>query len=130
MNRKERRAFVKNARRRGISKSTAEAYIAIREAGLDKPMLPSKIAEDDKVLLNVERIQNRKNYEKMSDGYKEFVSSNAGVVFTAHVERENLISLKESPAWLFWSGDLIKEEEETDAEGDVAGAADDTDKRD
>ena len=133
MNRKERRNFVKKVRSKGVSKSTAEAYLAIREAGLDKPMLPSKISEDDKVRLNLERIQSRKNYDKMSDGYKSFVSENEGVIFTAHVEKENLISLKEYPAWLFWSGDLIKITEEEDAgESEVhdAEAAGETDSGD
>lgn len=116
MNRKERRDFVKKARRQGISKNTAEAYIAIKEAGLDKPSLPKKFQEGDKVLLDIEKIKARKNYDRMSENYKAFVESNEGVVFTAHVERDNLISMKEAPAWLFWSGDLIKVETEvTDA---------------
>ena len=128
MNRKERRDFVKKARSKGISKSTAEAYLTIRAAGLDKPMLPSKISEGDKVRLNLERIQNRKNYDKMSDGYKSFVSENEGVIFTAHVEKENLISLKEYPAWLFWSGDLIKITDEEDAVQQEIHGADAEDK--
>ena len=44
----------------------------------------------------------------MADAYKEFVDASEGVVFTAHVERENMISLVEEPKWLFWSGDLEK----------------------
>ena len=44
----------------------------------------------------------------MADAYKEFVDASEDVVFTAHVERENMISLVEEPKWLFWSGDLEK----------------------
>lgn len=31
-----------------------------------------------------------------------------GQIFTAHIEDNGLISLKENPEWLFWDGDLIK----------------------
>ena len=39
--------------------------------------------------------------------YKDFIESAGDTVFTARQERKNLISLEESPQWLFWSGDLI-----------------------
>lgn len=99
---------MKKARSMGLSREVAEACISIRENWLDGPVLSDKIMEDDKVCLDVEKIKNRKDYERLSAGYKEFVSSSAGKVFTAHVEKKNLISLKENPVWLFWSGDLTK----------------------
>lgn len=116
MNRKQKREFVKKAHSKGISKNTAEAYLAIKEAGLDKLTLPKQFQEDDRVKLDVEKIKERKDYEKMNPRYKEFVESNADTVFTVHLERETLISLKERPEWLFWSGSLIKVNEETDGE--------------
>lgn len=116
MNRQQRRAFVKKAQSKGISKNAAEAYIAIKEAGLDKVSLPRQFQEDDKVKLDVEKIKGRKDYRKMNPKYKEFVESNADTVFTVHLERETLISLKEQPEWLFWSGSLIKVKEDTDGE--------------
>lgn len=108
MNREQKRAFIRDARKRGIKKETAEAFIRAREIGLSKPSPPQHIKEGEPVILNVENIQARVNYNKMSDGYKSFVESSEGKIFTAHVERENLISLIEEPKWIFWSGDLIK----------------------
>lgn len=116
MNRQQKRAFIKKAKSKGISKNVAEAYLAIKEAGLDKVSLPKQFQEGDKVKLDVEKIKQRKDYEKMNPRYKEFVESNADTVFTAHLERETLISLAEQPEWLFWSGSLIKVKEKTDAE--------------
>lgn len=116
MNRQQKRAFVKKARSKGISKNAAEAYLAIKEAGLDKLSLPKQFQEGDKVKLDVEKIKRRKDYERLNPRYKEFVESNADTVFTAHLERETLISLKEQPEWLFWSGSLIKVKEEIDGE--------------
>lgn len=116
MNRQQKRAFVKKAKSKGISKNAAEAYIAIKEAGLDKLSLPKQFQEDDKVKLDVEKIMKRKDYEKMNPRYKEFVESSADKVFTVHLERETLISLKEQPEWLFWSGSLIKVKGDTDGE--------------
>lgn len=116
MNRQQKRAFVKKAKSKGISKNVAEAYLAIKEAGLDKVSLPKQFQEGDKVKLDVEKIKRRKDYEKMNPRYKEFVESNADTAFTAHLERETLISLAEQPEWLFWSGSLIKVKEKTDAE--------------
>lgn len=108
MNRKARRDFVKKACKKGISKNTAEAYIAIREAGLDKLSLPKQFNEGDKVKLDVEKITSRKDYERLNPKYKEFVESNRNTVFTAHLERDTLVSFVEQPEWLFWSGSLIK----------------------
>lgn len=116
MNRQQKRAFVKKAQSKGISKDAAKAYLAIREAGLDKLSLPKQFQEGDKVKLDMEKIKRRKDYERLNPRYKEFVESNADTVFTAHLERETLISLKEQPEWLFWSGSLIKVKEEIDGE--------------
>ena len=69
---------------------------------------PQDFEEGDQIRLNVEAIKARKNYERMSTMYKEFVEASGDTVFTAHVERANMISLSEEPKWLFWSGDLIK----------------------
>lgn len=110
MNRRERRNFFKQVKNKGISKSTAEAYLAIRETGLDKPSLTRKFQEDDSAMLDIDKITSRKTYEKTAENYKSFVEASKGVIFTAHVERENLIGLKENPEWLFWSGDLVKVE--------------------
>ena len=98
MNRQERRSIEKRVRKGD----------AIRIGGAGTPSPPKKFEEGEKLRLNIERIKARKNYDKMADAYKEFVDASEGVVFTAHVERENMISLAEEPKWLFWSGDLEK----------------------
>lgn len=130
MNRQQKRTFVKKAQSKGISKNVAEAYLAIKEAGLDKVSLPKQFQEGDKVKLDVEKITQRKDYEKMNPRYKEFVESNADTVFTAHLERETLISLAEQPEWLFWSGSLIKVKENADAEENDAETEGKADSRD
>lgn len=115
MNRQERRNLEKRVRRGGASEQEAKAYVktisnadAIRIGGAGTPSPPKKFEEGEKVRLNIERIKARKNYDKMADAYKEFVDASEGVVFTANVERENMISLVEESKWLFWSGDLEK----------------------
>lgn len=125
MNRAQRRDFLRKAQKQGIKKSTAQAFISAREMGFSKPSPPKKFSEGDKITLDIESIKARKNWDKMSDAYKSFVQESAGVVFTAHVERENLISLAERPAWLFWSGDLIAAEPtEAEVPGEETEAAD------
>lgn len=108
MNRKQRRDFLKKAQKKGVNKDIAEVYAEIFSNGAGTPTPPQDIAEGEKVKLNLESIKARKNYERMTEGYKEFVNVNADTIFTAHVERPTLISFSEEPKWLFWSGDLIK----------------------
>lgn len=112
MNREQKRAFVKRAQKKGIDKDSAKAYAEIISSGSGTPSPPQDIAEGEKVKLDIEKIKGRKNYERMSDKYKEFVMANPDTIFTAHVERPSLISLVEEPKWLFWCGDLIKLEQE------------------
>ena len=102
MNREQRRALAKRAQKNGMSKELAEIA-----SGAGEHTKPQAFDEGDKIRLNVEAIKARKNYERMSPMYKEFVEAAGDTVFTAHVERANMISLAEEPKWLFWSGDLI-----------------------
>lgn len=112
MNRAQRRNFVKNQRKKGISKNDATRFAKIISNGVGTYSEPNEIAEDDKVMINIDSVKVRKNFDLMSEKYKDFVNSAEGKVFTAHVERTNSISLKEEPKWLFWSGDLLKVEGE------------------
>lgn len=107
MNREQRRALVKRAQKDGMDKQLAKIYAEIA-SGTGEHTVAQEFAEGDKVQLNVEAIKARKNYERMSPLYKEFVESVGDTVFTAHIEHKNTISLVEEPKWLFWSGDLIK----------------------
>lgn len=111
--------MVKIAVQNGVDKAQAKAYATISK-GTGEHTDAKHFEEDDKLMLNVPAIQSRKNYKIMNPKYKEFVESSKGKIFTAHKENTNLISLKEEPAWLFWSGDLIKVDEEVSE--DVAGS--------
>lgn len=108
MNREQKRAYIKKAKKKGISQKMAETYTDIMDIGDGKIIEPQDIQEGDKVRLNLENIQARNSYDKMTDKYKSFVESNANMVFTAHLERPTLISFAEDSSWLFYSGDLIK----------------------
>lgn len=108
MNRAGKRTLVKKVKKAGINKEEAEKLVFIVNEGSGTPSPPQEIVEGDKVRLNVELIKSRKNYSRMAERYKEFVESSEDTVFTAHVERENMISVVEQPRWLFWSGDLVK----------------------
>ena len=100
LNREKRRKFAKEAKAKGIPKEYIDAYSTMLASKSDGDL----IEDGMKVMGNVERV----NYESMHDRYKEFINQCDGQVFTAHVEDSGLVSLKESPEWLFWEGDLIK----------------------
>lgn len=107
MNREQRRALAKRAQKNGMSRELAKTYAEIA-SGTGEHTKPQAFEEGNKIRLNIEAIRARKNYERMSPMYKEFVEAAGDTVFTAHVERANMISLAEEPKWLFWSGDLVK----------------------
>ena len=100
MNRKQKRDFIKKARQKGVKESDALAYLTTQEG--------SEIKEGDKVRLNVNKIKASPDYQIMRPDYKEFVEKNANKIFTAHYEKEMLVSLVEEPKWLFWRGNLTK----------------------
>ena len=115
MNRDQKKTLERAYRKFGKSKSEAKKLSQqmydidkIRLAGTGDKTPPQKFQEDDKFMLDIELIKSRKNYERMNDAYKQFVADNDGKILTAHVEHGGLISAKEEPRWLFWSGDLIK----------------------
>lgn len=126
MNRDQKKTLERAYRKFGKSKSEAKKLSQqmydidkLRLNGVGDKTPPQKFQEDDKFLLDIKLIKSRKNYERMSDAYKEFVADNDGKILTAHVERGGLISAKEEPKWLFWSGDLIKPNEEPKVENNV-----------
>lgn len=114
MNREQKRKFVKNAKKKGVKGEDAKTYAEIIGNGAGRNTDAQEISEGEKIMLDINSIKNRENYESLTGKYKEFVNNSANKVFTAHVERAhtNLISLKEEPMWLFWSGDLIKIKED------------------
>ncbi len=66
----------------------------------------------DKVMLDLERITHRPNYNKLVPAYREFCEKNAGRIFTVVYEKgknSSIVCLAEdetTPKWLFWVGDL------------------------
>ena len=118
MNREQRRKMVKIATKNGVSKEHAKAYAVISQ-GTGAHTEAKHFDEDDKLMLDITAIKNRKNYPVMNPKYKAFVESSEGKIFTAHKENTNMISLKEKPQWLFWSGDLIKIEEVVEDVGET-----------
>lgn len=107
MNRKDRRTFVRQAKKSGASKGAAMAYLAMKELEENNPEAFKKFQEGDKVRLDIDRITNRSNYENMTDEYRAFIEESRDKVFTVHIESNAMICLKENPEWLFWKGDLI-----------------------
>lgn len=116
MNREQKRTFVKKAQEKGVNRDIAKIYAETlwERSGAGTHTPPQDINEGEKLMLDVDKIKSRRDYERMTDKYKEFINSNVDTVFTAHVERKTLISFAEEPEWLFWCGDLIKIEKETD----------------
>lgn len=111
MNREQKRALARKAQKNGMSKELAKTYAEIA-GGTGEHTASQVFEEGDRIQLNIEAIKSRKNYERMSPLYKQFVEEAGDTVFTAHKEHKDLISLTEEPRWLFWSGDLIKAGEE------------------
>lgn len=108
MNRRQKRDFIQTAKKKGLSEEMAKTYLSTLESSVSSKILPTQFEEGEKALLNVEKIVNRKGYDVLNPKYREFVESNAGKVFTVHIERPSVLSLKESPEWIFWCGDLMR----------------------
>lgn len=126
MNRDQKKTLEKAYRKVGKSKSEAKKIAQqmydidkIRLAGTGDKTPPQKFQEGDKFMLDVKLVKSRKNYDKMNDRCKQFVDGSEGKVLTAHIEHGRLISAKEEPRWLFWSGDLIKVTEDSKEEQTV-----------
>lgn len=121
LNRDQKKTLEKSYRIFGKSRSEAKKLAQqmydidkIRLSGTGDKTPPQDFQEDDRFMLDIGRIKSRKNFERMSDPYKQFVESSNEKIFTAHVERGGIISAKEAPTWFFWSGDLIKAKDEPD----------------
>ncbi len=115
MNRKSRRDFYKKVRNKGISKEAAYAYLEMQETGMDELFLnpPSKFKSGDKVCIDTQKIKARKAYSRMNEEYRKFIEASDGEVYTAMPENGGFVALQENPVWHFWSGDLMKAEENT-----------------
>lgn len=106
MNREQTRKLRRDAKKKGVNEAITDLFIHMKKAGFDTPNPPQEIHTGDSVSLDLEKIKKRRDYDRMSPAYRQFVENNDGKVFTATQEQGNLISLQEEPQWLFWSGDL------------------------
>jgi hypothetical protein len=110
MNREQRRTFAKNLRAKGISKESVSNIAKLKQKLDSVP----RIAEGEKVRLNVKSILSDPDYEKKQDRWKQFVQDNKDAIFTVewddrHRDNPVLVCLKEDPSplkWLWWVGDL------------------------
>lgn len=86
--------------------------------------IENKICDGDSVILNVDQIVSRKDYQRMQEEYRQFVESSRNKAFIAHPHRERadgfsaLIELEGVEKWLFWYGDLIRVENFQAEEGE------------
>lgn len=75
---------------------------------------PKYIPEGTKVQLNVEKMRKNKDWDRLTDKYKQWVNNHANDIFTViydknHIKNPIVVSLKEDmsvPKWLFYIGDL------------------------
>lgn len=107
MNREKRRRTEKQLRSRGVNQETIRSYMELLRDTNKSQDLGPVIPYGSHVKINLEKIQSRKEYDRLSKKYREFVERNSDTVFTAIVEKRGLISFQEAPEWLFWNGDLI-----------------------
>lgn len=113
MNRAQKRALVKRLKKRGVSEENAKRFVEAFESG--KIALPDlRITDGDKVRLNLKTITQREAYPEMNPVYRDFVESNADTVFTVRFDNPDSVVayLEEEPKWRFYTGDLIRIEEE------------------
>ena len=112
MNRAQRRNFITNAKKKGVSKDVAKTYISIMDDAGGASSFQQEVADGQMVKINTSKIKSRKTYADMNDRYKQFIEESADEVFVAHIVMPNIVSLGGVP-WLFWSGDLIKTKEQS-----------------
>ena len=73
----------------------------------------TKFKNGDKVKININRIQDYKDYHERTDTYKLWVKAHKNDIFTIEILKQYkvLCTFKEDtsdPKWVFWLGDLIK----------------------
>jgi ABC-type tungstate transport system permease subunit len=114
MNREEKRKVTKKLKSKGYTLDRINTYISYREK-LESSII---LSEGDLVRIDINRIKEHPDYSKLSEKYKAFIANNTGREFTVeydknHTNNPTLVCLKEDttdPKWLFWTGDLIKED--------------------
>ena len=71
LNRDKRRKFIKEAKKKGIPKEYIDAYLTMMNSNETN----DEIKENEKVMVNVERVTSSKNYDSMNGRYKEFIQN-------------------------------------------------------
>lgn len=117
MNREDRRKTAKELRSKmGYTQSVSGLSKIIRQAIESQSEDEIKIVDGDSVMINVKLITGKNNFDAMSEEYKSFVIGNENRIFTAHVEAGGAISFVEEPNWLFIKTELIKVDNDTEAQ--------------
>lgn len=114
-NHKQRRRYKQIVKKRKLNTRISDAYSSLLEGGGGDGTPPQKFEEGDKASINIEAVKARKNYSNLAPSYQKFVEESEGKTFTVHIERPNMISFVEESKWLFWSGDLIKVENDLES---------------
>lgn len=71
LNRDKRRKFIKEAKKKGIPKEYIDAYLTMMNSNETN----DEIKENEKVMVNVERVTSSQNYDSMNGRYKEFIQN-------------------------------------------------------
>ena len=121
MNREQRRLYKKQLKAKGYTEKKIEVMLAMQDQnGFDV------LKEGQRVKLDIEKIKSHPDYDKNIDSnkqhYHDFVDANADKVFTVgydskYTKSPTIVCLNEDstdPKWLWWAGDLIKVNDESD----------------
>lgn len=118
MNRKQRREYGQQLRRKGVTQEDIAMFFKLLAAE------SRDLRDGDKVRIDIERIQAHPDYDKMNSNYKQFLEDHKEAVFTISSVKKGFgkcfIELEEDatdPKWLWCSDDLILVEEGEQTEG-------------
>lgn len=112
MNREQRRKYAKILKSKGYDAEKIKSIINLRENF--NP--PNDFPEGTKVMLDIDKIKKHRDYNRLTQKYKDWVNAHAKDIFTVkfdEITKKNpsLVCLEEdttNPRWLFWTGDLKK----------------------
>lgn len=112
MNRETKREIRKKLKGKGYSKSEIDNFIKFKELYSQTKILK----EGQRVKLNVDKIKNHPDWDKLTKKYRNWVELHKEDIFTVeydknHQDKPTLVCLQEDssePKWLFFVGDLIE----------------------
>lgn len=108
MNREQTRKLTKQLKNKGKTPEEIEYLISLQKLKETRMFFE----EGEKVTLDVEQIKAHPDFERKVEGYKNFVLSNEGKVFTVKYDKNHqknplLVVLEEDPiGWLWHESEL------------------------